>query len=96
MNWQPIKSFLVSAFSENGSPSSARILSFWLSLSSMALIWYCVRHAMQLDKEAAMVWVGGLPALVYALAAFAVSPYGLAKITGIWNKDAKSDDQPKS
>lgn len=80
MNWDRIKDFVAKAFSENGSPSSSRLISAWLSVSSMALIWYCVRHAMQLEKEAAMVWVGGLPALIYALAAFAVSPYTVAKL----------------
>ncbi len=80
MSWQGFKSFVVSAFSENGSPSSSRIISGWLSVSSMALIWWCARHAMGLDKESAMVWVGGLPALIYALAAFAVSPYTVAKL----------------
>lgn len=79
MSWHGFKKFVIKAFSENGQPSSARVISGWLSVSSMALIWWCARHAMQLDKESAMVWVGGLPALVYSLAAFAISPYGVAK-----------------
>lgn len=77
---QKIIAFLVAALSENGSPSSSRILSAALSISSMSLIAWCLHHAMRLDKESAMVWVGGMPALIYALAAFAVSPYTVAKL----------------
>jgi hypothetical protein len=83
------KAFIKRAFSDRGEPSSARMLSFWLSLSSMALVWWIVRHAMNIDKETAMIWVGGLPAIIYALAAFAISPFGIGKITGIWNRDGE-------
>lgn len=79
--------FIAAAFSEKGEPSSARILSAWLSLSSMALIWFMIRHAFYTDNpEKLITWVGGLPAIIYALAAFAISPLGLAKISSIWNK----------
>jgi hypothetical protein len=80
MTWAGFTAFLKSAFSENGSPSSSRIISAWLSLSSMALIWFCARHAMKLDSQAAMVWVGGLPSIIYALGAFTVAPYTIAKV----------------
>jgi hypothetical protein len=96
MNWQPIKTFIAQAFSENGSPSSARVISAWLCVSSMALIWFCVRHAMGLEKDAAMVWVGGLPNIILALAAFTAAPYGIAKAgqaaMAIWKK--KDDSTP--
>jgi len=88
--------FIARAFSENGEPSSARILSGWLSVSSMALIWFIVRHAFYTDnQEKLMTWVGGLPAIIYALAAFAISPFGLAKISSIWNKDKDKDGEGK-
>jgi hypothetical protein len=81
MSWQGFKSFIIGAFSENGSPSSSRLLSAWLSVSSMALIWFCVRHAMTLqDPGKVITWVGGLPSIIMALAAFAVSPYTVAKL----------------
>jgi hypothetical protein len=32
------------------------------------------------------VWIGGLPMIIGALATFAVSPYGVAKFTGMFNK----------
>lgn len=37
-----------------------------------------------------MVWVGGLPGIIYALAAFAISPFGIGKIAGIWDKKVGS------
>jgi hypothetical protein len=87
--------FLARAFSENGEPSSARILSGWLSISSMALIWFIVRHAFYMNDFAKLeVWIGGLPAIIYALAAFAISPFGLAKISSIWKKDDKDKADP--
>jgi len=98
MNWGSIRKFLREAFSENGVPSSSRILSAWLSFSSMALIWFIVRHAFYIDdREKLITWVGGIPAIVYALAAFAVSPYGLTKLTGMWRrKDDDKDDADKA
>lgn len=87
-----VKDFIKAAFSENGTPSSSRILSAWLSFSSMALIWFMVRHAFYIeDREKLITWVGGIPAIVYSLAAFAVSPYGFTKIAGIFKK--KDDDK---
>jgi hypothetical protein len=87
--------FFAAAFSENGEPSSARILSGWLSVSSMALIWFMVRHAFYTNDFSKLeVWVGGMPAIIYALAAFAISPFGLAKISSIWKKDDKDKADP--
>jgi hypothetical protein len=95
MAWQGFKTFIIAAFSENGSPSSSRVLSAWLSVSSMALIWFMVRHAFYLsDPGKLLTWVGGLPAIIYALATFAVSPYGLTKLTGIWKKDKDKPEDP--
>src|SRR5271166_4819707 len=88
--------FLARAFSEKGEPSSTRILSGWLSVSSMALIWFIVRHAFYMNDFAKLeVWIGGLPAIMYALASFAISPFGLAKISSIWNKDKDKDGEGK-
>jgi len=58
----------------------------------MALLWFAVRHMMLQPVEKLQVWIGGLPAVILALATFAVSPYGVTKITGIWgNKNPDSD-----
>jgi hypothetical protein len=87
-------SFVARAFSENGQPSSSRLLSAWLSVSSMALIWFIVRHMQGLPVEKLQAWVGGLPLIIGALATFAVSPYGVTKLTGMFKKDAaeKTDE----
>ena len=79
-------SWLGRAFSDEHGPSSSRIISAWLSVSSMALIWFIAKHAMGQPVEKLQVWVGGLPLIIGALATFAVSPYGVAKLTGMFNK----------
>jgi hypothetical protein len=87
-------SFVARAFSENGQPSSSRILSAWLSVSSMALIWFIVRHMQGLPVEKLQPWVAGLPYIIGSLATFAVSPYGVTKVTGMFRKAApKKDDE---
>lgn len=91
--------FIKEAFSENGSPSSSRIISAWLSVSSMALIWWMAKHMMSQPVEKLQVWIGGLPLIIGSLATFAVSPYGVAKITGIFTKAgtkiAETEEKPE-
>lgn len=45
---------------------------------------------MKLDKDAAMVWVGGLPNIIFALGVFTTMPYGVSKagqtMMEIWKK----------
>ena len=72
--------FLVRAFSERGEPSSARMISGWLSVSSMACIWFIVRHCFYIsDTMKLQQWLAALPYIIASLAAFSVSPYGVAK-----------------
>jgi hypothetical protein len=88
------KEFILAAFSDNGQPSSARILGAWLSVSSMALIWFMVRHAFYLEDNARLqTWIGGLPLIIGALATFAISPYGVSKIASMFKKDAPQGDK---
>jgi hypothetical protein len=86
MNWERIISFLGKAFSDEHGPSSSRITSAWLSVSSMALIWWMVKHMMSQSLEKLQVWVGGLPLIIGALATFAASPYGIMKFTEMFKK----------
>jgi hypothetical protein len=88
------REFLYKAFCDNGTPSSSRILSAWLSLSSMALIWFIVRHMMGLSVDKIAVWIGNLPLVITSLAAFAVSPYGVNRASKMFgrDKDKGSDD----
>lgn len=75
----PFKQFVKGMFSEGDAPSSSRVLSFWLSVSSMGVIWFAIRHMMVLPADQLMIWVNGLPYIIASLAFFAVSPYGIAK-----------------
>lgn len=84
--WKHIAIFMAKAFSDGDQPSSARLISAWLSVSSMALIWWMARHMMSQPVEKLQVWIGGMPLIIGALATFAVSPYGVAKVTGMFNK----------
>jgi len=84
--WHKIGDFIAKAFSDNGQPSSSRIISAWLSVSSMSLIWWMAHHMMLQPVDKLQVWIGGMPMIIGALATFAVSPYGVAKLTGIFNK----------
>jgi hypothetical protein len=78
MSWQGFKTFVVAAFSDAGSPSSSRVVSALLAVWSMGLIAWAIHHIMKLEDVARiMAWIGGLPQIILALAAFAAAPYGL-------------------
>ncbi len=47
-----------------------------------------VRHMMSQPVEKLQVWTGGLPMIIGALATFAVSPYGVMKLTNMFQKGA--------
>ena len=79
-------SWLGRAFSDEHGPSSSRVISAWLSVSSMALIWWMARHMMSQPVEKLQVWIGGMPLIIGALATFAVSPYGVMKLTSMFQK----------
>jgi hypothetical protein len=59
----------------------------------MSLIWWMVHHMMWQPLDKLQVWIGGLPMIIGALATFAVSPYGITKLAGIFKK--KDDDADK-
>jgi hypothetical protein len=88
--------FMKEAFMDKGVPSSSRIVSAWLSVSSMALIWFIARHAMSQPTEKLQVWIGGLPAIILALATFAASPYGVNRVTEMFKKDAPESDKKEA
>lgn len=92
MSMAKVWSWLGRAFSDEHGPSSSRIVSAWLSVSSMMLIWWMVKHAMNESVEKLQVWVGGMPMIIGALATFAVSPYGVMKLTSMFKKSADKDD----
>lgn len=83
--------FFKQAFSDKGVPSSSRVISGWLCVSSMALIWYIIRHMMDMPVEKLTVLVGALPYIIGALAGFTVAPYGINTISNMF--DHKKDGQ---
>jgi hypothetical protein len=87
--------FTKQAFMDKGVPSSSRIISAWLSVSSMALIWFIAKHAMGQPPEKLQVWIGGLPGIILALATFATSPYGVNRVTEMFKKDPPPESDKK-
>jgi hypothetical protein len=82
-----VVNFIAQAFSENGQPSSSRIISAWLSVSSMSLIWFTVHHMMGQPVDKLAVWMGNLPMVVGSLATFSTAPYGIGKLAGMFKKN---------
>ena len=86
MKLDKVWSFIGKAFSEGDQPSSSRITSTWLSISSMTLIWFVVRHMLYLPTDKLQIWAANLPLLIAALGTFSTAPYGIAKITSVFTK----------
>jgi hypothetical protein len=91
MVWGKVWTWIGSMFSENGQPSSARVISAWLSVSSMSLIWWIFHHMMQQPVDKLAVWMGNLPMVIGALASFAVAPYGVNRLSTMFKKDEHYD-----
>src|SRR5271166_6358047 len=87
--------FIAKAFSDNGQPSSSRIISAWLSVSSMSLIWFIAHHMLSQPVDKLSVWMGNLPMLVGALATFSTAPYGIGRLSEMFKKtgDKVSDHE---
>jgi len=79
-------SFIGKAFSDGDQPSSSRITSTWLSISSMTLIWFIARHMMNQPTDKLQVWAANFPMVIGALGAFSTAPYGISKITSAFTK----------
>jgi hypothetical protein len=86
-------SWLGRAFSDEHGPSSSRIISAWLSVSSMALIWWIARHAMGEPVDKLSIWLSNFPLIIGALATFSTAPYGIGKLAGMFKKDDHKDDK---
>ena len=66
-------------FSENGVPSSSRVLTFILSVGSLLCIFGVFIHiwTQTVDKQA--VWLAQMPWIIGSLTAFSTSPYAINK-----------------
>lgn len=91
--WDKFIGYVARAFTDHGEPSSSRLLSGWLSVSSMALIWYIVRHMFDLPVNKLLALVGALPYIIGALATFVVAPYGVNAVTNIFQKQPNKDKE---
>ncbi|HWR15185.1 MAG TPA: hypothetical protein VN577_10170 [Terriglobales bacterium] len=94
----PIKQFVQGVFSDNGAPSSSRVVSFILSMGSLLILAVLFRHLMCQPADKLAVWLPNLPYIIGALAVFSQSPYGVNRI-GDWllrKKDNKPPEEPKA
>lgn len=90
--WSGFVDFTKKAFSDNGTPSSSRIVSGWLSVSSMALLWYIVKRMIYMPLDKTQVWVGGLPLIIGALTGFVIAPYSVNTVANGITKIFKKED----
>ena len=79
--------------SDNGDPSSTRVLMFIFSFFTMHLIWRCFYHIYQLTDLAIIgIWLANMPLLITSCMGLISLPYALSKgtsaITGIANSMA--------
>ena len=86
MDMSKVWAWLGKAFSDEHGPSSSRIVSAWLSISSMTLIWWVVRHCMSQPADKLSIWLSNLPLIIGALATFSTAPYGVMKLTEMFKK----------
>ena len=86
MNLSKVWAWLGRAFSDEHGPSSSRLISAWLSVSSMALIWWIARHAMSQPVDKLSIWLSNLPLIIGALATFSTAPYGIGRISEMFKK----------
>lgn len=68
--------FIGGLFSDNGSPSSSRVLTFILAVFDMIVIWGIFRYLKTVhDPMLVASWMGNLPMVIGALTALAALPY---------------------
>jgi len=83
---EKVWSWLGRAFSDEHGPSSSRIISAWLSVSSMTLIWWIARHMMGEPADKLQIWASNFPLIIGALATFSTAQYGIGRITEMFKK----------
>ena len=86
MDMSKVWSWLGRAFSDEHGPSSSRIISAWLSVSSMALIWWVARHCMSQPVDKLSIWLSNFPLIIGALATFSTAPYGIGRLSEMFKK----------
>lgn len=82
--------FIAGVFSDNGAPSSSRILTFMLSMFSTLILWGIFRYLKGVhDPTVVSAWMANMPMVIGGFAAFCSVPYtvnrGAGAITDIMN-----------
>lgn len=74
---------MYSAFSDNGSPSSTRLLMGFFSLFTCAILWRILSHLLKVSNDnnvtALTVWLSNLPLIITALCALIALPYSVSR-----------------
>ncbi len=73
------REYLYACFSDNGSPSSSRLLMGFFSLFTVCILWRILSHLLKVsnDGNATMlgIWLSNLPLIITALCALIALPY---------------------
>lgn len=77
-----MKEFIKQAFSDNGSPSSSRLLTIPHSLAAIGVLIYATVKSHAVPDGTALAGLG----------AFATCHYAVNKISSIWKKDQPQQD----
>lgn len=78
-----VYTFLKAVYSDDGVPSSSRILTFILAMVSSGILWRVFTHIIAItDIGIISAWLGNLPIIISALVLFFTAPYGVNKGSG--------------
>lgn len=90
----PAKQFLQGLYTDNGSPSSSRVLSAVLSIGCLVIIAVLFRYLLNVDAARLAVWLPNAPYVIVALAVFAQSPYGMNRFSSMFKqiRGAQTDE----
>lgn len=75
--------FIREVFSDDGAPSSSRILTFILSLASLGIVVGVMYHVCHIvDASTLGLWLTALPSIIMALIGLSAAPYAINRGTG--------------
>ena len=70
--------FIKAVYSDNGNPSSSRVLTCVLAVVSAKILLSVFAHVVAIsDVAQLMAWLGALPLIISALVLFFTAPYGV-------------------
>lgn len=86
MDFKPLASFIKGVYSDNGQPSSSRVLGHILSVGSLGILAAIVHHMTTVDAAKLQIWISNLPIIIGSLTAFSTSPYAINTIGNVFVK----------